>query len=153
QILANGAGHEEPLVESQQSLPNDWSRDYLLYYKRDEKTKADLWVRDTKAGKEYPVVATEAEEIRGKFSPDGRSIAYVSDESGTNEIWVAPFTVSSEGVPSLGAGKRRISDKGGVRALWRRDGKELFYLSSDGKIMAVNVTQDSTFPYGTPHPL
>ena len=152
QILSNGTAPDEPLVETRQSFPNDWWGDYLLYYKRVPETRADLWVRDLRSGKDYPVVATAAEEMRGRFSPDGQSIAYVSDESGRNEIWITPFAVSPNGQLVKGS-KRKISGNGGIDVRWRRDGKEIFYLSSEGMIMAVDVTPGSTFPYGTPHRL
>jgi Tol biopolymer transport system component len=153
QISSNGAGQDEALVEFVQSLPTDWWRDYLLYHRRMPKTKADLWVRDMRNGKDFPVLATAVEETRGKFSPDGKSIAFVSDQTGRNEIWVAPFTVSSNGEPVPSETRRKVSDNGGIAVRWRRDGKELFYLSSDGWIMAVDTTPGSTFPYGTPHRL
>jgi Tol biopolymer transport system component len=153
QIRANGASVDEPLVQAVQTVPNDWWHDYLLYTKRTPSTKADLWIRDTRNGKDYPVLATPAEEDRGKFSPDGKWIAYFSDESGTNEIWAVPVTVSSNGERVPGAGKRKISNTGGVDVRWGRDGKEVFYLSSDGMIMAADVTADSAFPFGTPYPL
>lgn len=153
QILSNGAGQDEPLVEYLQSLPTDWWRDYLLYQRRIPNTNADLWVRDMRTGKDFPVLATAFEETRGKFSPDGQSIAFVSDKSGGNEIWVAPFTVSSNGEPVPSVGRYKVSDNGGIAVRWRHDGKELFYLSSDGMIMAVDVTPGSTFPFGSPHRL
>jgi Tol biopolymer transport system component len=151
--LSSGTGNEEPLVQPKTSLPNDWWRDYLLYQRRDPKTKADVWVRQLESGEDFPMVATEADETYGRVSPDGRTIAYVSDEGGRSEIWVAPLSVSSAGAPVVVGGKRKISSNGGTRVLWRRDGKELFYLSLDGTIMAVDVTHGSTFPYGNPYPL
>jgi len=153
QIPSNAAGQDKPLVEFAQSLPTDWWRDYLLYQRRMPKTNTDLWVRDMRNGKDFPVLATTVEETRGKFSPDGESIAFVSDESGRNEIWIASFTVSSNGEPVPSGGRRKVSDNGGIAVRWRHDEKELFYLSSDGMIMAVDVTPGSTFPYGKPHPL
>jgi dipeptidyl aminopeptidase/acylaminoacyl peptidase len=153
QIVSNGTTVDEPLVQAVQTFPNDWWRDYLLYTKRTPDTKTDLWVRNTRNGKDYPVLTTAAQDDGGKFSPDGKWIAYVSDETGRQEIWAAPFTVSSNGEPISGAGKRKISSNGGGSVRWRRDGKEIFYLSTDGMIMAVDVTPGSTFPFGIPHHL
>jgi Tol biopolymer transport system component/predicted Ser/Thr protein kinase len=153
QMVSNGTSVDEPLVQELQTFPYDWWRDYLLYTRRTPNTKADLWVRNTRTGKDYPVLTTAAEEVGGKISPDGKWIAYVSDETGRAEIWAVPFAVSSNGELVSGAGKRQISSNGGVSVRWRRDGKEIFYLSSGGMIMAVDVTPGSAFPFGTPHRL
>ena len=162
QKLSNGAGNEEPLIKSKPTVPSDWSRDgNLLYWVRDPKTKSDLWVLPAGSGRAFPVVATESNELYGKFSPDGRSVAYVSDESGKEEIYVVPFAVASDGHVLSSEGKRRVSTNGGVGVHWRRDGNELFYLSPDGTIMAVDVRNgvlsgvDSApvFRYGSPQRL
>jgi dipeptidyl aminopeptidase/acylaminoacyl peptidase len=70
-------------------------------------------------------------EMDGQFSPDGRRVAYQSDESGRYEVYVAPFHGSG--------GKRQVSPTGGVDARWRRDGKELFYTAPDGRLMVAEV--------------
>ena len=74
---------------------------------------------------------TPFEEMQGQFSPDGHWIAYASDESGQVEIYVVPF-------PGPG-GKRRISGGSGLLPLWRDDGKELFYVTSDGQLMVAEM--------------
>jgi len=76
--------------------------------------------------------------LRGQaqLSPDGRWIAYVSNESGGNEIYVQPFTADGK----LGADKKRISTGGGSQPRFRRDGRELFYVAADGQMMAVRVS-------------
>jgi Tol biopolymer transport system component len=79
----------------------------------------------------FPFLQTEFNESFSQFSPDGRWIAYTSDESQRNEIYVVPF-------PGPGA-KRRISTLGGHRPAWRGDGRELFYLAPDEKMMAADV--------------
>jgi len=81
--------------------------------------------------KPYPFRQTNFNEGYGRFSPNGKWVAYCSDESGENKVYVVPF-------PGPG-GKWQISPGGGCRPLWRRDGKELFYLSSDNKVMAAEV--------------
>ena len=89
---------------------------------------------------------TAASERLGRFSPDGRWIAYVSDESGSNEIYVRGF-------PDSG-GKWQVSTNGGYHMAWSHNGKELFYLSTDKKLMAVAVKGDgTTFERGTPKAL
>jgi Tol biopolymer transport system component len=82
-------------------------------------------------GKPFPFLATPADEAGAAFSPDGRFLAYDSDESGTREVFVQRF-------PANGA-KWQASITGGSGAAWRADGKELFYVSSDGRLMAVAI--------------
>ena len=87
-----------------------------------------------------PLLTTPFGETRGKFSPDGRWIAYESDESGNNEIYVIPFSGDANaGQPPAAAGKLRVSTNGGTMTRWRRDGKELFFLDSNDVLMAVTV--------------
>jgi hypothetical protein len=90
-------------------------------------------------------LATSANEIQGQVSPDGRWLAYASDESGAWEVYVQSF-------PSPGA-KRTISTGGGTEPQWRGDGKELFYLSADHMMMAVDVNSGSTLQASKPKPL
>jgi hypothetical protein len=83
-----------------------------------------------------------------RFSPDSRYVAYVSDESGRNEVYVRPFDSSRL---SLGASKWQVSKDGGLGLItWRRDGRELLYLAKDGGVMAVDVTTNPEFQAGTP---
>lgn len=92
-------------------------------------------------------LATAANEGQGEFSPDGKFMVYTSNESGRNDIYVQPF-------PATG-GKWLISTGGGVEPHWRRDGKELFYVSAAPlKLMAVDVKPNqATFDAGIPHAL
>ena len=93
-----------------------------------------------------PFLATAFNEVQGRFSPNGRWIAYASDESGRFEIYVRPFPAA--------VGQTPISLSGGMQPEWRRDGKELYYVSTDGTLMAVPVTTDApTFTTGTPQSL
>ena len=85
----------------------------------------------------------EFSEDQGKFSPDTHWIAYVSDESGRSEIYVQPFPA-----PAGGGSKMQVSRDGGNQPRWRRDGKELFYLALDGRLMAVDVTEGPIFKVG-----
>ncbi|HEU5235675.1 MAG TPA: hypothetical protein VFU37_00955, partial [Pyrinomonadaceae bacterium] len=147
---ASGAGKEELLLKTGlNTFPMDWSADgkFILYIVGDPKTKLDIWVLPLFGDqKPFPFLQTEANERNAKLSPDGRWIAYTSDESGINQIYVQSF-------PDSG-GKRQVSTNIGYHLAWRRDGKELFYLSSDKKMMAVDVKADGpTFEVGTPKAL
>ena len=134
---SDGSGAEEMLYsDGLDKDPTSWSPDgkFLLYSATgDPKTGIDIWVLPLAAGKPYPLVQTPFSESNAQFSPDGRWVAYQSDESGRNEIYVIPFS-SERGAPG---GKRQISTTGGVQVRWQRDGKELFYLGQ--KLMAAEV--------------
>jgi eukaryotic-like serine/threonine-protein kinase len=85
--------------------------------------------------------------MHAQLSPDGKWIAFASDESGANEVYVQNF-------PDLAKGKWQISSNGGAQPRWRKDGKELFYLAVDGTIMAVPITTNAdSFQAGTPRGL
>jgi serine/threonine protein kinase/Tol biopolymer transport system component len=136
---STGDGIEEVLFESPEiKIPCDWSPDgrSLLYYVPDPKAGTDLWVlpQDTRT----PVVflRTEANELWGQFSPDGRWVAYQSNETGRYEIYVRAFT--APGGPVL------ISTAGGVYPRWSRDGKELYFIAPDAKLMAVPIRATAT---------
>jgi Tol biopolymer transport system component len=144
---ASNAGNEEVLFKFERPTDSlDWSRDgrWFLYQETDPKTKHDLWALPMEpgkpAGKPVPFLQTTADEREGKFSPDGRFVAYVSDESGMYEVYVASFPV-----PSL---RVLISNGGGSQPRWRRDGKELLYFTPDAKLMSVDVTLGGTFKAG-----
>ncbi len=148
---SNGASSENIFFASDEDKqPSDWSLDgkFLLYHTMNNpKTKTDLWVLPfTGDKKPSEFLKTEFNEGFGVFSPDGKWIAYQSDESGTYQIYVRPF-------PGPG-GQRQISTAGGARPRWRRDGKEIFYIGSDNKLMAAEVKWSGmTFQVGTVRPL
>ena len=147
---ATGAGKEELLLKSDANkIPMDWSPDgrFILYVVIDPKTKIDLWLLPLFGDqKPFPFLQTEASERQARFSPNGRWIAYVSDESGTNEIYVQPFPASG--------GKWQVSTNGGYHMAWAHNGKELFYISNDKKMMAVEIKgEGATFERGTPKAL
>ncbi len=157
QKTTNGAGKEQALVSAtgDEKLPDDWSRDgrFLLYTQQDPQTHADLWVLPlagdgTPSGTATPFANTAFSEEQGRFSPDTRWIAYASDESGRSEIYIQPFPP-----PPNGGSKTPISRDGGSQPRWRRDGKELFYSSPDGKLMAVDVTEGPIFKVSAPRTL
>jgi serine/threonine protein kinase len=164
---ASGAGSEELLYESNLwKDPSDWSRDgkFLAFHADDPKTRNDIWIlpMDSKgAGEErkpFVFLQTEFQEARAVFSPDGRWIAYQSNESGRDEIYIRPFLDPDvKPIPTgrdIRSGRWQVSTNGGTHARWRRDGKELFYLGSDDKIMAVEIKLGSTTVYvGAVRPL
>jgi Tol biopolymer transport system component len=130
---AGGTGDERPFLTSSTSkLPADWSRDgHLLYVDGSADTGRDLWAMPPdKARQSFPVVRTRFNEDEGQFSPDGRWIAYTSDESRREEIYLAPFPTGN---------RIQVSKEGGGQPRWRRDGKELFYIARDGTLMAVPI--------------
>ncbi len=146
---AAGAGKEEILVESPlDKFPSDWSRDgrYLIYYQIDPKTRYDLWVLPLEGErKPYPLLASEFNEHRARLSPDGRWLAYTSDETSRDEIYVQSF-------PSLG-NKWKVSVNGGTRPVWSRDAKELFYIAADRNLMVTAVKAGARFETGEPKAL
>jgi hypothetical protein len=112
---------------------------------------AKLWVlsdptADASKRKAAPYLDTPAHTGQCQFSPDGRWVAYSSDESKHGfEVYVQSFP--------LGAGKFQVSSNGGGMPRWRRDGKDLFYVAADGMMMAVNVKTAPTFESEVPHAL
>jgi len=143
---ASGTGNEDPLVLEKLTIPTDWAEDgRLLYMSRNSETKADLWVLPPGGGKAYAILTGPWNEHYGKFSPDGHWIAYVSDQSGKDEIYVVSSAERAAGTNRPPGNKWKISINGGVRVRWRRDGRELFYLSPDGTMMAVTVNPGPTF--------
>ena len=140
--LKNSDGSQEEKQIPQDGadrFPNDWSHDgkYILYERG-----PDLWyvsVADLKATEFLKATST----LRmGRFSPDGKWVAYASSESGKWEIYVTSFPEAH--------GKWQVSSAGGTQPRWRGDGKELFYLSPDDKLMSVPVKTGTNFDAGTP---
>jgi len=159
QKSSSGAGEEERLFESSTSkTTSDWSSDgrYILYNTfGDPKTKADLWILplfgDSAGG--MPFLQTEFNEWDGKFSPDGRWIAYPSDESGRYEIYVRPFSPMGVGQPGRD-GKWQVSTIGGILPEWRGDSKALFFISADNKLTVAEVNgAGENFEVGVVRPL
>jgi hypothetical protein len=144
---SDGTGGDEPLITSEAfKVPNDWSPDgrFIVFQMVDPKTKTkvDLWVFSFSDRKATVFLQTEANERSGRFSPDGRWMAYVSDESGEDRVYVQPFP---------GPGRRwQISTAGGRHPTWRGDGVELVYLEPPNRLMAVEVRTEPTFTAGMP---
>jgi Tol biopolymer transport system component len=153
--LASGAGKPELLVKSATiKHPNHWSLDgRFIVYDDHTAQKQDLWIIPMAGDhKPIPFLATPDDEADANFSPDTRWIAYSSDESGRREVYVQGFV--PDHVPAAGITKRQISTAGGAKPRWRRDGKEMYYIASDGKMMAVPVKSTATtFEVGVAVPL
>ncbi len=149
QKASTGAGAEEPLFQSgDNKFLQDWSLDgsFLVYNVPTPRADLDAWVLPLSGeGEPIPFLTTETEERQPAFSPDVRWMAYVSNESGSHEIYVQAFPVSG--------GKWQVSTAGGYRPAWRRDGKELFYLAPDGNLMSVLVKTGDVFEKGMPEAL
>ena len=145
----SGAGEAELLLQTNNTKgPRDWSRDgrLILFVEQSPETGYDLWVLPLEGErKPVPYLQTEFNEVMGQFSPDGRWVAYVSNESGRGEIYVQPY-------PADG-GKWQVSTDGGRQPRWRADGKELFYLTADDRVMAAEIEAGETFQPGVPHML
>jgi serine/threonine protein kinase/Tol biopolymer transport system component len=146
----SGTGNEELLLPSgHDNIPTDWSVDgrFLLYEDRHPKTQADLWVLPMRGeAKPSALLQSPFNEWQGQFSPDGQWVAYCSDRSGQSEVYVRSFPESGFELP--------ISTGGGGNPRWRRDGKELFYLAEDRKLMSVQIQRAAhRLEAGVPRPL
>jgi serine/threonine protein kinase/Tol biopolymer transport system component len=157
QKLTSGAGVEERFVASnQQKTPSSWSADgrFLLYQSTDPQTSLDIWVVPM-VGDHTPSVflKTPFVERYGEFSPDGRWVAYESNESGRDEVYVRPFVPPSpqpsadkpgSAGPAAAGGQWQVSTAGGITPAWRPDGKELYYVNPAGVMMAAPITITGT---------
>ena len=147
---ATGAGQEEVLVKmgTPTGWGTHWSRDgrFIAYEIPGAKTGRDLWIAPQFGDrKPFPYLNTQFNESEGSFSPDGRWVAYVSDESGRDEVYVQAFPLSGA--------KFQISTGGGSEPNWRKDGTELFYLAGDRNLMAVPIKSGATLEAGVPKSL
>jgi Tol biopolymer transport system component len=143
---STGGDEEAVLLESGQTMiPCDWSRDgrFVIYYAPDPKAGTDLWVLPLDgSGTPFTFLKTEANELWAQFSPDGRWVAYQSNESGRFEIYVRAFRAPG--------GQALVSTGGGVYPRWSHDGKELYYIAPDARLMAVSIGATTTVQAGMP---
>jgi Tol biopolymer transport system component len=150
---ADGSGSAE-LLYQHLTGPNltDWSPDgrFLTFY-----DATSLYLLPIAGpGERRAIEVLPGSSARGgRFSPDGRSLAYVSSQSGRGEIWIRPLDPAAPDGPATAAGPRQISDQGGVgMVFWRQDGQELYYLGADQDVMAVEVNA-AALASGTPRRL
>jgi eukaryotic-like serine/threonine-protein kinase len=147
---SNGVGATEALDKDPRGGPiDDWSRDgrYIVEALFHPKSRADIWVIPQFGDKKpFPYLNSEYAENNAKLSPNGQWLAYISDESKRFEVYVQTF-------PEHG-GKWQISTSGGYNPEWSRDGRELYFIGADRKLMAVEVKGDGEgFQASTPKPL
>ena len=147
-IMADGSGTEERLTaEDFRQNPTSWSRDgqLLAFYQTPGVGGVgdrDIWIMPVDGDREpWPFLQTPFNEAAPRFAPDGRRVAYVSDESGRQEVYVQLF-------PGPG-GRRQISAEGGGDPVWSRNGQELFYMNGN-QMIAVDIETEPTFITGAP---
>ena len=150
QKASDGSGAEEPILEAVGRIrfPTDWSPDgKFLTYIEGALGGWAVWMLPLDGQrKPYLFHTSQFAEREASFSPDGKWAAYCSNESGDYKVYVVPF-------PGSG-GKWQVSPQGGCGPRWRRDGKEIFYISSDNKMMATEVKSSaSSFEIGSTHEL
>jgi serine/threonine protein kinase len=147
-IPANGTGQDEQLLSGDaDEFPTSWSNDgQTILFVRYGKTPGAVWMLPVSGDRQAKSLmeSTSFEQTWPKFSPDGQFIAYASFESGKPEIYVRSFKTP---------GKWQISNGGGEYPLWRADGKELYYLSEEGRLMAAQVKSENPFQIDVPQPL
>ena len=163
QKLVSGEGDDEELLRSNSASilwANSWSPDgrFLLYTEPvasvSRRVRFDLKVLPGHEGKPVPFMRdTGGANEQARFSPMGRWVAYVSNQSGVQEVYVRAFTSDFSGGSASTGESVLVSRGGGNAPRWRGDGRELFYLAPGGKLMAVDVTASPQFQSGTPLPL
>jgi dipeptidyl aminopeptidase/acylaminoacyl peptidase len=146
QELAGGAARVLVPFDRKQQYPWSWTPDgaRLVYTNRDAVSKLDLWITDLTGETRQKLLATEFEETQAALSPDGRFLAFASDVTGALEIYVQPF-------PG-GQGQVRASTGGGFAPRWRGDGRELFYVTPSGELMAVVFAAGGARPFAVAVP-
>jgi len=146
---AGGAGDDQLLLSSPSAkYPTHWSSDgkFILYESWAPQSKGAIWVLSLADNQARPLLqSTTYDQFSGQISPDGRYLAYSSNELGKSDVFVQPFAATGE--------KWRISLDGAGLPLWRKDGKELYYLTFEGKLMAVDITESPKFQAGVPRQL
>jgi serine/threonine protein kinase/Tol biopolymer transport system component len=156
---SNGAGGDELLYKSNgpSMTLTDWSRDgrFIIYHSVSPQTKSDIWALpvgpDSNGDrKPIPVIQTPAVELGGYLSPDSRWIAYLSDESGRQELYVQPFNPTSQSGATQISGKWMVSRGSQGMARWSADGKELAFINTAGELMSVDVTANPVFQASPP---
>jgi serine/threonine protein kinase len=147
QRTAAGQGDERVVFPSEREVlwPTDWSRDgkWIIFGLQAVTTRPDIWALPLSGDrKAFPVVQTPANEVEGQLSPDARWLAYVASESGDTQVYVQSFPKADF--------RTRISTSGGSMPRWRSDGKEIFYISKESRLIAVPIAAAETFHVGDP---
>jgi Tol biopolymer transport system component len=157
---SNGSGNDELLFKSHAGgtfALTDWTRDgrFVLFQSSVPPDQPDIFALPVGPGtsadrQAIPVIQTPASELGGYVSPDDRWIAYMSDESGREEVYVQAFNAGSKAGSSPVSGKWMVSKGSLGMARWRSDSKELVFISADGAIMSVDVTAGLAFQASQP---
>jgi Tol biopolymer transport system component len=150
------AGTDQPLPVGYFQVPTDWSRDGRFiafnntgFAQIDNELKGDVWLIDMARGrKAIHLISTPFHEANPAFSPDGRWLAFTSDESGRTEVYLQAFEAGES--PRLTGERHLVSRHGAIALRWTRDGKELFYLAWDGRLYAVPMTLTPKLKIGEP---
>jgi Tol biopolymer transport system component len=126
---------------------DDWSPDgrFITYTARDQQGKMNLWALPLSNDRKPLLIQSSFNTRQGRFSPDGRWLAYVSDESGREEVYLEAFPGHEN--------RSQVSKDGGTNPRWRRDGRELFYMAPAGQLMSVGVTAIGSLQLGIPRVL
>lgn len=138
---ASGVGKPTELYRSgNDDLPVDWSRDgkKILFLSVSDSSSDDVWAYDLQSGKAEPILNTVYSEKHSQFSPDGKWIAYTSNESGKDQIYLIDY-------PGL-TQKIQVSRSGGTAARWRGDGAELYFVTLNDSMVVVSVNTSSARP-------
>jgi serine/threonine-protein kinase len=141
---ADGRGTAELLSDGERPrVPTSVSPDdrYVLFY--EQAATRDIAMLDLRTRRVEFLVKTPFNELNAEVSPDGRWLAYDSNESGIDEVYVRPF-------PDVEAGRWQVTTGGASRAKWAHNGRELFYLNGRNELMAVSVSGSSTWEVGRP---
>jgi serine/threonine protein kinase len=147
--LAGDSAAELLLSTPYSKMPSDWHRRHLLFSSQSVDTGSGVWAMPMdSAASPFVVADTSFDERNAQFSPDGKWIAFQSNESGETEIYVQRFQGPG--------GKQRISTRGGAQVRWKPDGSELYYIALDNRLMAVSIRVDAAgerLEPGVPVPL
>ena len=150
-----GGSEPERLLLSSDKLkvPTDWSRDghFVVFHQFEPATGWDIWVLPTlEPTQAFPLLTSKFNERLAVLSPNGRWLAYASDETGTMQVYVREFArdVLAARHAAFSGEPRIVSTRGGNQPCWRADGKELFYVSADREIVAVPLKSGPTFAPG-----
>jgi Tol biopolymer transport system component len=143
-------GIESPILETPQDKNAiDWSPDdrYILYQTQNARTGKDLWALPLSGDREpFPVAEAPGTDGNGRFSPDSRWVAYLSSQSGRDEVYVQSFPTSSH--------RLQVSTEGGALLQWSSNGREVFYVSADDRLMKATLTPSGeSLDAGAPEPL